>query len=84
VEDSNDLKRLLFGIVNDQVVRIRLHNPKADGQWSEIRSYAPDEWSIGKKIAGSKDSVFNPVCRFGIVLVYKVPNLEEIADGLRR
>jgi hypothetical protein len=36
MEDSDDLKRVLLWIVNDQIVWIRLDNPKAAG--NEVRS----------------------------------------------
>jgi hypothetical protein len=34
VEDSNDLERFPFRIVNDQVARVGLYNPEAKGQGS--------------------------------------------------
>src|SRR5271170_1630935 len=67
MEDSDDLERLLFGIVDDQIFRIRMHNPKAEGQRGQIFPHTTSEWGSANNVAGPKDRFFNPVRRFRVV-----------------
>jgi len=84
VENSDDAERFRFGLIDNEVVGVRLHNPEPQIQGAQVFSRASGKRPIGKKLARPKDCCFNAISSFGIVLGYEVPNVEEIADSFRR
>ena len=61
VQDSDNLERFLFRIIDDQVLRIWMHNPKAHRKWGQVFSGATGEWRVGEEIASPKHCFFNLV-----------------------
>jgi hypothetical protein len=84
VEDTDDAERLVCGIVHDQVVPVRMYNPKAKRQRSQVLPGLPHEGRIGKKVTGAKNRRLNTVSGFAIVAGYEVPDVEEIGFSLGR
>ena len=71
VQDSYDLERLCFRVVDDQVFRIRMYNPKANGQLGQIFPRTTGEWRDGKKIAGPKHCFCDSVAASGLCWLIK-------------
>src|SRR5579863_5711227 len=74
VENSDDMQRLTFWIIDDQIVRIRMHNPEAKWQRSHVWSRSSCERRLCDKIACPKNSGLNAISRVAIVLSYKIPD----------
>jgi hypothetical protein len=84
MENADDSQRLLFRVVHNQVVGIRLHHPEADRQGSQLFPDSSRERRFGKEITSPKDRFLNPFGCCGIVLSDETPNVEEIGYSLRR
>jgi len=78
MQDSDDLERFLFRIVNDEIVRVRVYDPKTYRHWSQIFARSSRQRRIGKKFTRSKHGGFNTISSFGLVPGYEAPDIEEV------
>jgi len=49
VEDADNLERILFGIVNYQVHRVRVHHPKSKRQGGEVFAQRPVDGECARR-----------------------------------
>ena len=83
VENSDNLQGLPPRVIHDQIIRVRLRNPKAKRQGSQVFPHASCKGGTSQKIAGPKYRIFDAACSLWIVLSYKVPNVGKVTNRLR-
>src|SRR5260370_1749075 len=83
VNDTNDLQWLCLWTVHDPIIPVRLRQPEAQRQRSQVFPYTPGKWSIRKESASGIDRLFNAIRSFGIVLGDVAPDFKKVFNCLR-
>lgn len=78
MEYSHDFQGLGFGIVDDEVVRERRHQPERHREGGQVLANCPGPRRNGEKLAGIVDGLLHAVCGCRVVLRDLFPNVEEV------